>query len=563
MRGLPAAMALLATFRGTAAAVDRWETTRATVIDPLNSAIHRRLPSLTKAHDLEGVLGLYTTPVGDGLRWEDPQVVYPGRGETMLRWTVTRGDEPIRDRYRHLFEIFPHIDRAELRLERVDWRHAADAGIPASARLIVRGIDADGVPAQLDQRTRILVRSTDDGWRIAAETVVARELVTRETPAFADATAAAGIANTHTNTGSPPFRLFGGGTDNPVGHSSGSAVGDVDGDGCDDVFMGGRPDAVLYRGHCDGTFTDATAAVGLPHPWPTAATGAVFFDYDNDGWPDLYVAAVSGGDRLFHNDGGGFRDVTAAARIPAGRWGSMPLAADYDRDGYLDLYVVRMGDYEATTPRPNYDAANGVPNTLLHNERDGTFRDVTDHAGVGHRGWDLAGAWGDYDGDGWPDLYVANEFGSNALYHNRGDGTFVDVARATGTVDGGSSMGVVWVDIDGDGDLDLYVSNMHANSGWALFHPDFPAPIPGPYRLLGFFTDRVRQRSDEIIDHLVRGSSLYRNDGNGHFTDVSEAAGVRDAQWAWAAEAIDYDDDGWPDLFVTNGFISGPLLDDV
>jgi hypothetical protein len=214
-------------------------------------------------------------------------------------------------------------------------------------------------------------------------------------------------------------------------------------------------------------------------------------------------------------------------------------------------------------PRPNYAATNGVPSTLLRNNRDGTFTDVTRRARVGNTGWGMAAAWGDYDGDGWPDLYVANEFGGNVLYHNEGDGTFTERAAAAGVVDGGAGMGVAWGDVDGDGRLDLYVSNMHANSAWALFHPDFAAPIPWRYRLLGLFTSEVQHRSDEIIDRLTRGSTLYHNNGDGTFTDVSDAAGVRDAQWGWAVEFLDYDNDGHLDLYSANGFITGPLLDDV
>src|SRR5207244_7585645 len=133
-----------------------------------------------------------------------------------------------------------------------------------------------------------------------------------------------------------------------------------------------------------------------PSPHLPAAPAAVCIDHEYDSCPAPSVAAVLGGDRLFHTPGRGhFVDVSAAAGIAPGRWGSMGTVADFDRDGYLDLYVVRMGDHEATVPRPNYEAANGVGGTLYHNNGDGTFTDVTRRARVGHTGWDLAGAWGD------------------------------------------------------------------------------------------------------------------------------------------------------------------------
>ena len=104
---------------------------------------------------------------------------------------------------------------------------------------------------------------------------------------------------------------------------------------------------------------------------------------------------------------------------------------------------------------------------------------------------------------------------------------------------------------------------MYANSRWALFHPDFDAPIPWYFRLLGLFTPEVKRRSDDIVDHLTRGSTLLHNNGDGTFTDVSDAAGVRDAQWGWGAEFLDYDDDGLPDIFSENGFVTGEIPDDI
>jgi len=557
------AIALLVGLAG-AAQVDRWEVTRKTVIDPLNGELHRHLPTYVRQRDLEAVLGLYATASGGGLTWDGSHEVYPGRSERVVRWDAVRGPEPIRERWRRLFELFPSIEKAELRIGRVGWRDGDASGLPADLRLLVRGTCADGARCQLDQRMLVRVRPDGSQWRITAEDVTARDLVSATDPRFALVTEAVGIANTHDSGPSPAFQLFGGQDQSPVRASAGSAVADVDGDGCEDVFLSGGS-AALYRNTCDGRFVDVTTESGLPRPWPGAATGAVFFDVDNDGDPDLYVAAVVGGDRLYRNDGGGrFTDVTRAAGIPQVPWTSMPTVADYDRDGFVDVYLVRMGDPEKTVPEPAFAARNGVPSALLHNRGDGTFEDVTARAGVGFHGWGLAAAWGDFDGDGWPDLYVSNEFGGNVLYRNRHDGTFANVTASAGVADGGAGMSVAWADYDGDGDLDLFVSNMHANSGWALFHPDFPLPVPVYARVLGVVMPReVRRRGEAITDHLLRGSTLFRNDGGGRFTDVSDAAGVRDAQWGWSAEFLDYDNDGTLDIFATDGFVSGPILDDV
>jgi hypothetical protein len=559
-----AATMLAVVLGATVARAAPWETTRRTVIDPLNTTLHRHLPQHVTARELDALVALYTTDTGTGIVWGDGPMPTPADDALeRVRWGGS-GTEPIRERWARLLALFPTIDKAELRIDRVAWDLGTPAtGWPATARLLVRGVHADGRRAQLEEHLAWRIASRDGQWRIAAEEVTVRTMVARRTAQFAVATDAAGLRNVHANDGSPPYRLFGGGPGNPVGASGGSAVADVDGDGCEDVFLSGS-DAALFRNRCDGTFADVTASAGLPRPWPAVATGALFVDADNDGWPDLFVTAVQGGDRLFHNAGGRFTDVTAASGITPGRWASMAVAADYDRDGFLDLYVVRMGDHAASAPAPNFSATNGVPNTLWRSRGDGTFEDATARAGVGSTGWDLAAAWGDYDGDGWPDLYVANEFGDNALYHNRGDGTFDERAAAAGVRDGGAGMGVAWGDYDGDGDLDLFVSNMHANSAWALFHPDFPVPIPMRYRLLGLlFPGEVRRRAAEYIDRLSRGSTLFRNDGDGRFSDASDAAGVRDGQWGWAAQFLDYDADGRLDLYAVNGFISGPLLDDV
>ena len=155
--------------------------------------------------------------------------------------------------------------------------------------------------------------------------------------------------------------------------------------------------------------------------------------------------------------------------------------ADYDRDGFLDVYVVRMGDHEKTRPGARTSRrATASPGSAAAQPRRRHVRATSrEPPASSTRGWGLAGAWGDYDGDGWPDLYVANEFGGNApLPQPAATARSRTSPRAAGVTDGGAGMGVAWGDYDADGDLDLYVSNMHANSRWALFHPDFPLPIP-------------------------------------------------------------------------------------
>ncbi len=558
--GVAAVVALLAP---AVVLADAWETTRQTVIDPINSELHRHLPTHIKERDLDQILALYATETGSGLLWDGSQPVYTQQEEELIRWQGSTGRESIRDRYRRIIDLFPVVEKAELRIHRIYWDAADADGYPADVHLIVRGTRADGSAAQLDQRMHIHVAQRSKDWRITAEDVTAREMVSRRDPRFALATEEAGIRNVHQSAGSPIFRIVGG-----TASSAGAAVADVDGDGCEDLFLPGDPEAVLYKNDCNGTFTDVTAQWGIPRPFPAVATAAVFFDYDNDGRPDLFVTAIKGGNRLFHNvrgeDGAPrFVDVTAQAGIPEGEWSSMATVADYDRDGFLDVYVVRMGNHESTSPEPNYQATNGLPKQLLHNNHDGTFTDVTQQAGVGDRGWGLAGAWGDYDNDGWPDLFVGNEFGFSVLYRNRGDGTFEDVSVKSGARIRAAAMGVAWGDYDGDGNLDLYVSAMYANSRWALFHPDFPAPMPWYARLLGYFTSEVKRRSDQIVEDLTRGSTLLHNNGNGTFTNVSTAAGVNDGQWGWGAEFLDYDNDGKLDIFAENGFVTGELPDDI
>ena len=563
---LVTALLVLGIMSAPSAYGETWETVREREIDPLNSALHAHWPEALAEQNVDLLMRFYAgdAMTGSGVGWVEEETATAPDGTHFVRFGGAVAAEPIRERYRTLLSKFSRVDDVEQRIGRVQWRQPSDAGYPVTLHTIVRGQGPDGEPQTLEQRALAQVRFFDPFWEITDERVTARSLTRRPRPRFGWETQAAGIDSVHANRLSPPFRLFGTDAENPVRQASGVAVADVDGDGCEDLALAGSPDFQLYRGGCDGNFADVSMAAGIPQPFPAAAAGVVFFDVENDGDADLLVTAVSGGSRLFRNRGDGrFSDVTSEMGIPQDEWVSMPVVADYDRDGWLDVYLARMGDHATTSPQPAFNAVNGPRGMLLRNRGGAGFEEVASAAGVDSRGWDMAAAWGDYDGDGWPDLYVGNEFGGNRLYRNEGDGRFSDRTEEAGVADGGSTMGVAWGDYDGDGDLDIYASGMRANSGWALFHPEFPLPIPWYFRLLGQFTDAVQERADDITDRLSRGSTLFRNDGNGRFTDVSNEAGVRDGQWGWAAEFLDFDNDGHLDLYAVNGFITGPLDDDV
>ena len=342
----------------------------------------------------------------------------------------------------------------------------------------------------------------------------------------------------------------------------GVSVGDADGDGLDDLYVAqpaGLPNR-LYRARGDGTFEDATERAGLGVLDDTSQS--LFADVDNDGDEDLIVG-TSAGPLLFLNDGTGrFTLVPDAFRFQEGLLGSpMSMAmADYNRDGFLDLYLCvysfyyGAGEGKAGTPMPYYDAQNGPPGVLFRNDGHGRFVDVTHEAGLdaGNDRYHFAAAWGDYDGDGWPDLLVANDFGRKTLYHNqglRGGGvTFEDVSARAGVEDHGAGMSAAFFDYDNDGRLDIYTGNIWSAAGQRVtaqgaFMPDAPAEVRALYR------------------RHARGNSLFRNLGDGRFEDVSLRARAERGRWAWSSDALDFDSDGWEDLYVVNGMLtreSGP-----
>src|SRR5580658_5992243 len=337
--------------------------------------------------------------------------------------------------------------------------------------------------------------------------------------------------------------------------NNGLAVGDIDNDGLDDFYVcqpPGLPNR-LYRNRGGGSFEDVTEKAGVGVLDGTAS--ALFADFENKGIQDLLVVCGTG-PLLFVNQGNGQfllkRDAFQFARPPEGTFAHAAVA-DYDHDGRLDIYFCLYSYYlgldQYHYPAPYFDARNGPPNFLLHNAGNATFLDRTEAAGlnVDNDRYSFACAWGDFNSDGAPDLYVANDFGRNNLYRNNGDGKFTVVSSEAGVEDVGAGMSASWFDFDNDGNQDLYVSNMWSAAGMrvseqSIFHEKDPEAIRALYR------------------QHARGNSLYRNLGSGKFQNVSHAAGVDVGRWAWSSDAWDFDHDGYPDLYIANGYISGPVL---
>jgi len=336
--------------------------------------------------------------------------------------------------------------------------------------------------------------------------------------------------------------------------TNGSGVGliDYDNDGWLDIYfvsgstvdgMNGKvpaPKAALFHNNHDGTFTDVAAKAGVTNErW---GVGVAIADYDNDGWPDIYVSNF-GKNRLYHNNHDGtFTDVAEKAGVTLGNWSTGATWGDYDGDGRLDLFVPGYIHYDmANQPVSSNQGATlcqfrgvevmcgprglkGEPDHLFHNNGDGTFTDVSEKAGVADKGgyYGLASLFIDVNDDGEPDLLVADDSTPNYLCPNKGDGTFEDASYASGYAlnENGretASMGIAYGDYRNNGLVDFYNTT---------FSDDY--------------------------------NPLYRNDGNANFTDISYPAGIAEPTipfLGWGTAFLDFDNDGWKDIVIANGHV--------
>jgi hypothetical protein len=258
---------------------------------------------------------------------------------------------------------------------------------------------------------------------------------------------------------------------------------------------------------------------------------ALFADFENRGLQDLLVVG-STGPLLFLNEGNGKfslrKDAFHFARPAQGSFTHAAIA-DYNRDGRLDVYFCLYNYYQGLDqyryPVPYYDARNGPPNFLFRNSGKWVFEDVTEAAGlnVENDRYTFACSWGDVNGDGWPDLYVVNDFGRNVLYRNKGDGTFDAVSQEARVNEAGAGMSSCWLDFDNDGRQDIYAAGMWVAAGMRVFedphfHPDDPEQIRALYHR-----------------HMT-GNSLYQNLGDGRFENVGPKSGVEKGRWSWSTD---------------------------
>ncbi len=438
--------------------------------------------------------------------------------------------------------------------------------------LWVRGVGLDGVPFESHALFRQWLHAAEGEWKIEKQALIHGETVTGDRAGFTNITEKAGITfESHQNpTWNTPEWLpkkFG-----IIKYGQGGvSTADYDNDGWYDIFFGDGSHPRLYRNNGDNTFTDVTVKAGLPAEMIGIAVG-VFADFNNDGNKDLFLGCSTGPNRLYRGNGDGtFTDVTEGAGL-GGYLVTVAAAGDYDNDGKLDVYLGRYLDPRTKLPTTLFYTRNGEGNTLLHNDGNFHFSDVTAKAGVREGGLTLGVAWGDYDNDGYQDIYVANDFGRNALFHNNGDGTFSDVSKRTGTMDYGYGMSATFGDIDNDGNLDIYVSNVHSGQRWygqaaTLYQYMLTSTRQGTILedlpLYKEIYASVGADYSSYGDRVVKGNSLLMNDGAGHFTDVSESARANPFGWYWGSTMFDYDNDGRQDIYAVNGWISGKKKDDL
>jgi hypothetical protein len=326
---------------------------------------------------------------------------------------------------------------------------------------------------------------------------------------------------------------------------TGVAIGDFDGDGRPDLFVVSKTHGCrLFRNLGGYKFEDVTQKAGVgaePGVWNL---GATFVDVNNDGLLDIYVCRFNAPNLLYINQGDGtFKEMGHAYGLDIKDSCVMAAFCDYDRDGWLDAYITTNMLDSAAHP-------NGQRGYLLHNNRNGTFTNVTEAAGITGESQSHSATWWDYDNDGWPDLYVTNDYGvPDKLYHNNRDGTFTDVLDQVVPHTSFYSMGSDTGDVNNDGLIDLLVADMATTT-----HLKDQNSIADA-------RERDEEADNSPVAQKLHRSALLLNTGTGRCLEGAFLAGIAKTNWTWSPRFEDLDNDGRLDLFVTNGFNRDPNPD--
>ncbi|MBA2605326.1 MAG: VCBS repeat-containing protein [Acidobacteria bacterium] len=375
-------------------------------------------------------------------------------------------------------------------------------------------------------------------WQFDSFDLVSFDSLVAEKDMFSEVAIPAGVGATLPGFGTPENSGF-------VWH--GAAAGDFNNDNWIDLFVIGGNRNFLYLNDGRGTFRDASDEAGVKIT--ASGTAPLVFDYDNDGDADVFISSV-GQQILLRNNFKQtgkleFDDVSLESGVAKDAIGFSAVAGDVNGDGRLDVYVTSYNRYGQITPDSWFRATNGTPNLLFISQSDGGFREEAAKWGVNDKRWSYAAEFADINADGKIDLYVANDFGEKALYINKGN-KFVDEAAERGVLDPGNGMGVSFGDYNNDGRLDIHASNMSSTAGNRILTRLFPKA----------------SAKDNVLKKLAAGNNLYENTGDGKFKDVTAEVGGFGGGWAWGGGFIDFDNDGWEDIYTPNGFISGKSMKD-
>lgn len=490
-------------------------------------------------------------------------------GVTLLQWHQGGEKKPLEEILGDLIKPYSALSSVKLKVSSIE--ETSEDFAEVKALLWMRGVWEDGRSAQTHLHLRLGLVESNTVWRIAKFGFEKGRTTLGHRTYFESVAGARGLDFiSHRNPlyetaewDPKRFGIF-------KYSSAGVSATDYNNDDLEDLFFADGASFALYRNN-DGSFEDVTKEVGLPLNAPGYNVG-LFADLNNDGHQDLFLGGLTNRSMIFKNNGNGtFTEVDLNGLIDDPLV-TVAAAADYDLDGDLDLYFGRYLDPRKDLPVTLFYTRNSGGNTLLRNDGDFKFVDVTQEAGVREGGLTLGVAWSDYDEDGDPDLYVANDFGRNALLRNEGDGTFSDVTKESGTLDFGFGMSASFGDVNADGKPDLYVSNVRSSQRWygqtatlykylnnsvkqGTFLEDWPV-----YReIVSLAGDDWRNYGD----FMVKGSSLFLNQSNGRFAEVSESSDANPLGWYWSSNFLDYNNDGLLDVYAVNGWITGHEKDDL